>query len=95
MKAHSMNVFVAGASGAIGRQLVPRLVAAGHRVVGMTSKPSHQRLLYDLGAIPAIANALDSEQVAQAVARAEPDVIIHQLTSIGSLNTRQMERVSF
>ncbi|TME28732.1 MAG: NAD-dependent epimerase/dehydratase family protein, partial [Chloroflexi bacterium] len=45
-----MKVFVAGATGAIGKQLVPRLVAAGHEVVGMTSKESNRALLDELGA---------------------------------------------
>ena len=77
-----MKVFVAGATGAIGKQLVPRLVAAGHEVVGMTSKESNRALLDELGATPVVADALDPDQVAEAVDRARPDVIVHQLTAI-------------
>jgi nucleoside-diphosphate-sugar epimerase len=77
-----MRVFVAGATGAIGRQLVPRLVAAGHEVHGMTRSESKQALLRELGAAPVIADALDPDQVAQAVARVRPDVIVHQLTAL-------------
>jgi nucleoside-diphosphate-sugar epimerase len=87
-----MKVFVAGATGAIGRQLVPRLVAAGHEVHGMTRSASKRGLLEELGAVPVLADALDPEQVAEAVGRAQPDVIVHQLTAIGAVDTRRMER---
>jgi nucleoside-diphosphate-sugar epimerase len=87
-----MKVFVAGATGAIGRQLVPRLVAAGHAVHGMTQSESKQAMLHELGAVPVVANALDPDQVAEAVARARPDVIVHQLTAIGAIDPRHMER---
>jgi nucleoside-diphosphate-sugar epimerase len=87
-----MRVFVAGATGAIGKQLVPRLVAAGHEVHGMTRSASKQAMLYDLGAVPVVADALDPGQVAEAVGRARPDVIVHQLTAIGAVDTRHMER---
>jgi len=88
-----MRVFVAGATGAIGKQLVPRLVAAGHEVHGMTRSESKQAMLYELGAVPVVADALDPDQVAWAVGRARPDVIVHQLTSIpASLDLRHVNR---
>jgi nucleoside-diphosphate-sugar epimerase len=88
-----MRVFVAGATGAIGRQLVPRLVAAGHEVHGMTRSESKQALLHELGAVPVVADALDPDQVAEAVGRARPDVIVHQLTAIPArLNLRHFDR---
>src|ERR671916_1858471 len=87
-----MRVFVAGATGAIGKQLVPRLVEAGHEVHGMTSSESKQAMLYELGAVPVVADALDPDQVAEAVGRARPDVIVHQLTAIGSVDPRHLER---
>ena len=77
-----MKVFVAGASGALGRQLVPMLVARGHEVTGMTRSPAKRELISALGARPAVADALDPEAVAQAVAEAEPAVVVHQLTAI-------------
>ena len=77
-----MRVFVAGATGAIGRQLVPRLVAAGHEVFGMTRTESKQAMLYELGAVPVVADALDLDQVADAVDRVRPEVIVHELTAI-------------
>jgi nucleoside-diphosphate-sugar epimerase len=87
-----MRVFVAGATGAIGRQLVPRLVVAGHEVHGMTRSESKQAMLHELGAVLVVADALEPDQVAEAVATARPDVIVHQLTAIGTLDTRHMER---
>jgi nucleoside-diphosphate-sugar epimerase len=77
-----MKVFVAGATGALGRQLLPSLVAEGHEVTGMTRTPAKQDLIRELGGRPAVADALDPEAVAQAVAEAGPEVVIHQLTSI-------------
>jgi nucleoside-diphosphate-sugar epimerase len=85
-------VFVAGATGAIGRQLVPRLVAAGHEVTGMTRSESKSRIVYEMGARPVIADALNAEQVGDAVAEAKPDVIIHQLTAIEAVDTRNLDR---
>jgi nucleoside-diphosphate-sugar epimerase len=77
-----MKVFVAGATGALGQQLVPALVSNGHEVVGMTSKPEKQDLVRRLGARPVVADALDPDAVAQAVAEAEPQSIVHQLTGL-------------
>ena len=77
-----MKVFVAGATGALGRALVPQLVARGHEVVGMTRSASKQDLVRSLGARPVVADALDPDAVAQAVASAEPEVIVHQLTAL-------------
>jgi nucleoside-diphosphate-sugar epimerase len=77
-----MNIFVAGATGALGRVLVPQLVNRGHEVVGMTRSKSKQDLLRSLGAQPVVADALDPAAVAEAVAYAEPEVIVHQLTDL-------------
>jgi nucleoside-diphosphate-sugar epimerase len=87
-----MRVFVAGATGAIGRQLVPRLVQAGHDVHGMTHRASKCAMLEKLGARPVVADALDRDQVADAVERAQPDVIVHELTAIGPLDLRHFDR---
>jgi nucleoside-diphosphate-sugar epimerase len=84
-----MRVFVAGATGAIGRALVPQLVARGHEVVGMTRSASKQDLVRGLGARPVVADALDPDAVARAVASAEPEVIVHQLTALsGKMSIR-------
>ena len=88
-----MRIFLAGATGAIGRQLLPMLVERGHDVTGMTRSESKQQLVRDLGGRPVVADALDPESVAQAVARAEPEVIVHQLTAIPRApNPRRMAR---
>jgi nucleoside-diphosphate-sugar epimerase len=87
-----MRVFVAGATGAIGTQLVPRLVTAGHEVHGMTRSESKQAMLCGLGAVPVVADALDADQLAKAVARAQPDVIVHELTAIGPIDMRHFDR---
>ena len=86
-----MRVFVAGASGALGVQLVPQLIDAGHDVVAMTKTPSKQDRLRALGARPVVADALDPDAVAAVVGEAEPDVIVHQLTALsGRLSARDM-----
>jgi nucleoside-diphosphate-sugar epimerase len=84
-----MKVFVAGATGALGRALVPQLVARGHEVVGMTRTAAKQDLVRSLGARPVVADALDPDAVAEAVASAEPEVIVHELTALsGKLSLR-------
>jgi nucleoside-diphosphate-sugar epimerase len=93
IKETMMRVFVAGATGAIGKQLVPRLVAAGHEVHGMTRSESKRAMVSEMGAVPVVADALDADQVAEAVGRARPDVIVHQLTAIPqSLDLRNLDR---
>ena len=77
-----MKVFVAGATGAIGRQLVPQLSAAGHDVIGMTRLAARSDMLRGLGAQPVVADALDPGAVGRAVAESEPEVIVHELTSL-------------
>src|SRR5919108_5249326 len=86
-----MKIFVAGATGALGRVLVPQLVARGHDVAGMTRTASKQELVRSLGARPVVADALDPDAVAEAVASAEPEVIVHQLTALsGKMSARDM-----
>jgi nucleoside-diphosphate-sugar epimerase len=88
-----MKVFVAGATGVLGRELVPQLVARGHEVVGMTRTESKQDLVRSLGAHPVVADALDPNAVAQAVASAEPEVIVHELTALsGRMSIRDARR---
>jgi nucleoside-diphosphate-sugar epimerase len=87
-----MKVFVAGATGVMGQQLVPRLLEAGHFVIGMTRTESKQAALWDLGAKPVVADGLDPDQVAEAVGEAEPDVIVHELTSISGVDPRHFDR---
>jgi nucleoside-diphosphate-sugar epimerase len=88
-----MKVLVAGATGALGKQLVPRLVTNGHQVAGTTRSSTKRLMLRDLGATPVIMDALDPDSVARAVAEVEPDVIVHELTALsGSLDMRHFDR---
>ena len=88
-----MKVFVAGATGAIGKRLVPLLVARGHEVVGMTRSSKNEGALRDAGAEPVVADGLDRAAVIQAVMGAEPEVLVHELTSLaGATNLRNFDR---
>jgi nucleoside-diphosphate-sugar epimerase len=77
-----MRVFLAGATGVIGRQLVPMLLAAGHHVTGMTRSQERAQALRATGAEAVVADALDAGAVRDAVVKSRPDAVIHQLTSI-------------
>jgi 2-alkyl-3-oxoalkanoate reductase len=88
-----MRIFIAGASGAIGSQLVPQLVARAHEVVGTTRSAAKTGALRALGAEPVIVDALDPDSVADVVAKAEPEVIVHQLTALsGPVSFRNVKR---
>jgi nucleoside-diphosphate-sugar epimerase len=77
-----MRVFVAGGSGVLGRRLVPQLVARGHEVAASTTSAAKVDLLEQLGAEPFVMNGLDAMSVGETVARATPEVIVHQMTAI-------------
>jgi nucleoside-diphosphate-sugar epimerase len=88
-----MKVFVAGATGALGRPLVAQLVAHGHDVIGMTRTEAKRDSLRLLGAESVVADALDADAVGRAVGEAEPDVIVHELTAIPeSVDMRRFDR---
>jgi nucleoside-diphosphate-sugar epimerase len=91
-KEDPMRIFVAGATGAIGKRLVPLLVAEGHEVTGMTRSPEKADWIRSVGADPVVADGLDEQAVGEAVAHARPEVIVHQMTAIGSLDMRHFER---
>jgi 2-alkyl-3-oxoalkanoate reductase len=80
-----MKVFVAGASGAIGRQLVPLLVETGHEVVGTTTSPQKAAALRSLGAQPVFLDVLDAEAVGRTVSEAEPEVVVHEATALAAV----------
>ena len=77
-----MKVFVAGATGAVGKRLVPLLVASGFEVTGSTRSPKRETWLREIGATPVLVDALDRNAVMEAVLRAEPEVVLHELTGL-------------
>jgi nucleoside-diphosphate-sugar epimerase len=79
-----MRIFLAGASGVIGRRLAALLRDAGHEVVGATRTPAKTGILKALGIAPVVADVFDSGGLVRAVAAARPDVVIHQLTDLPS-----------
>ena len=81
-----MKVFLAGGSGAIGKRLVPMLVAAGHSVVATTRTPAKMNGLRGLGARSVALDALDRSAVMKAVASAAPDVVVHELTALSMMH---------
>jgi 2-alkyl-3-oxoalkanoate reductase len=88
-----MRIFVAGATGAVGRRLVPLLVRRGHEVVGTTHHASRADVVRELGAEPAVLDPLDRDQVMAAVAAARPEVVVHQLTALsGPPDLRRFDR---
>src|SRR3954452_8193992 len=82
-----MKLVVAGATGAIGQRLVPLLTERGHEVVAMTRRRRQTMTLWRQGAVAVIADGLDREAVARAVARTEPEVIVHQMTALGGVSS--------
>lgn len=89
-----MRVFVTGATGALGRHLVPGLVAAGHQVTATTRTPGKVARLRAAGAEPVVVDGLDREAVITAVLAAEPDVIVHQMTALADMRSlRNVDRV--
>ena len=88
-----MRIFVAGGAGVIGQQLLPLLGAEGHQVTATTRSPARAGQLRALGAEPVILDGLDGLAVGEAVARAEPEVVIHQMTALtGVGNFRRFDR---
>ena len=88
-----MRVFVAGATGAIGKRLVPGLVARGHDVTAITRRSENRERLRAAGATPMVVDPMDAAQVGEAVARAQPDAIVHQLTALsGKADLRHFDR---
>lgn len=77
-----MRVFLAGASGAIGRQLVPLLVTAGHEVAGTTRSEAKVEILRELGAEPVVIDVYDAGRLREAVVAFGPELVMHQLTDL-------------
>ena len=82
-----MRVFVTGATGALGRYLVPGLVAAGHEVTATTRTPGKVAQLREAGAEPVVLDGLDREAVIAAVLAAAPEVIVHEMTALAGMRS--------
>jgi nucleoside-diphosphate-sugar epimerase len=82
-----MRIFVAGATGALGRHLVPELVAAGHEVTATTRTSGKVAQLREAGAAPVVLDGLDREAVIAAVQAAAPEVIVHQMTALAGMRS--------
>ena len=88
-----MRVFVAGAGGAIGQRLVPQLVSRGHEVVATTRSQEKLERLRALGAESVVMDGLNALEVGEALARAEPDAVVHQMTALAQMsNLRRFDR---
>ena len=88
-----MRIFVAGATGALGRRLVPLLVAEGHQVTAMTRAAARAAGLRAAGAAPVVADALDREAVLRVVCAARPEVVVHEATALaGMRDFRRFDR---
>jgi 2-alkyl-3-oxoalkanoate reductase len=84
-----MKIFVAGGTGAIGRPLTAKLLAKGHAVVALTRSPEKAQVLVKQGVEPAIADVFDADAVKAVVSRAQPEVVIEQLTALPKTYTRE------
>jgi nucleoside-diphosphate-sugar epimerase len=90
-----MRILLAGATGVIGRRIVPVLLAEGHRVTGITRTMGHAEALQATGAMPVVVDVYDRQALLHAVGDAEPDAVMHQLTDLsggsGEANARLRE----
>src|SRR5205814_10347951 len=84
-----MKIFVAGGTGAIGRPLMAKLLAKGHEIVALTRSPEKAQALVEQGIEPAIADVFDTDAVKAVVSRAQPEVVIEQLTALPRTYTRE------
>jgi len=90
-----MRVFVAGGTGVLGRRLVPRLVTRGHQVTATTTSAARLGRLEQLGAEAVVMDGLDAVSVGEAVAKAQPDTIVHQMTGISVAHAGQPDLKHF
>jgi nucleoside-diphosphate-sugar epimerase len=81
-----VKVFLAGATGAVGRPLVKVLAAEGHEVVGTTRDPKKAEMLRELGATPVVIDVFDRDALARVVREVRPDAVIHQLTDLAAMD---------
>src|SRR5262245_14378825 len=84
-----MKIFVAGGTGAIGRPLIAELLAKGHALVALTRSPEKAQALVEQGIEPALADVFDTDAVKAVVNRAQPEIVIEQLTALPRTYTRE------
>src|SRR5215470_13196541 len=88
-----MKILLAGATGAIGKRLLPMLVSAGHEVMATTQHADKMTSIQSTGAVPMVVDALRKDEVLAAVEKAQPEIIIHQLTAIpASIDLRHFDQ---
>jgi 2-alkyl-3-oxoalkanoate reductase len=87
-----MHIFIAGATGAAGRALIPLLIANGHTVTGTTRSAAKAQELQALGATPQVMDGLSRTSVQVAVEAAQPDVIVHQMTALTGIDMRNIDK---
>src|SRR3989441_1224297 len=88
-----MRVFLAGATGVIGKRLVPLLISGGHYVIAATRTPDKVMSLRAVGAEPVVVDALDRAAIMKAIASARPDVVVHQMTALARMgNLRNLDK---
>ena len=90
-----MRIFLAGATGAIGRRLTPILLAAGHRVTGTTRSPDAARKLENAGLRAAVVDVYDASALQRAAIEAQPEVVVHQLTDLPQTFDEQQVAASY
>src|SRR4051794_11826448 len=88
-----MRIFLAGATGVVGRTLLPRLIAAGHEVTGLARSAESAARVERAGATAVVADAFDAAALTAAVGDAAPDVVMHQLTALGDADTAANARL--
>ena len=88
-----MKIIVAGGTGVIGRSMLPRLVREGHEVFAMTRDNKSDEFLKGVGVTPVQADALDNNAVLVAFQKVQPEVVIHQLTSLGNVNLKDNAKI--
>lgn len=88
-----MRIFVAGATGAVGYFLLPKLIRAGHEVIGITQSQSKKSIIENTRAKALIADVFDREAIRSALDESQPEVVIHQLTSLSSRNFSDNTRI--
>ena len=86
-----MHIFIAGATGAAGRALIPHLIANGHTVTGTSRSAAKADEIKALGALPAVMDGLDAQAVKRVIDETDPDVIVHQMTALSDMKLGKID----